>query len=143
MTSCGLSARVLGLRLEFGDYEEDGGRQGCRMPWEQRCYSGLLDHHVQDVFQLFWCRECHLRDFRTQPAGFMHVDLGPARQWSDRFPVRATAFAEEPLPAREVLAQCRTMKSGGAAGVATLGATGVEVAMMGDYAIMREQARKR
>ena len=31
-------------------------------------------------------------------------------------------------PAREVLAQSRTMKGGGAAGVATLGAAGVEVA---------------
>ncbi|MBJ6372768.1 YcbK family protein [Sedimentitalea arenosa] len=61
-------------------------------------------------------------------SGFMHVDLGPARQWGERFPVRATAFAEEPQPAREVLAQSRTMKGGGAAGVATLGAAGVEVA---------------
>lgn len=40
----------------------------------------------------------------------------------------ATAFAEETPPAREVLAQSRTMKGGGAAGVATLGAAGVEVA---------------
>ena len=61
-------------------------------------------------------------------SGFMHVDLGPARQWGERFPVRATAFAEEAPPAREVLAQSRTMKGGGAAGVATLGAAGVEVA---------------
>ena len=58
----------------------------------------------------------------------MHVDLGPARQWGERFPVRATAFAEETPPAREVLADSRTMKGGGAAGVATLGAAGVEVA---------------
>ena len=61
-------------------------------------------------------------------SGFMHVDLGPARQWGERFPVRATAFAEEAPPAREVLAQSRTMKGGGAAGAATLGAAGVEVA---------------
>ncbi len=58
----------------------------------------------------------------------MHVDLGPARQWGERFPVRATAFAEDTAPVREVLAQSRTMKGGGAAGVATLGAAGVEVA---------------
>lgn len=58
----------------------------------------------------------------------MHVDLGPARQWGERFPVRATAFAAETPPAREVLAESRTMKGGGAAGVATLGAAGVEVA---------------
>ncbi|MBC7140509.1 MAG: DUF882 domain-containing protein [Defluviimonas sp.] len=61
-------------------------------------------------------------------SGFMHVDLGPARQWGERFPVRATAFAAETTPAREVLADSRTMKGGGAAGVATLGAAGVEVA---------------
>ena len=61
-------------------------------------------------------------------SGFMHVDLGPSRQWGERFPVRATAFAEETPPARKVLADSRTMKGGGAAGVATLGAAGVEVA---------------
>lgn len=61
-------------------------------------------------------------------SGFMHIDLGPARQWGERFPVRATAFAAETPPAREVLAHSRTMKGSGAAGVATLGAAGVEVA---------------
>jgi hypothetical protein len=61
-------------------------------------------------------------------SGFMHVDLGPARQWGERFPVRATTFAAETPPAREVLAGSRTMKGGGAAGVATLGVAGVEVA---------------
>ncbi|WP_188236020.1 YcbK family protein [Sphingopyxis sp. LK2115] len=61
-------------------------------------------------------------------SGFIHIDLGPARQWGERFPVRATAFAEETPPAREVLADSRTMKGSGAAGVATLGAAGVEVA---------------
>ncbi|WP_245451163.1 YcbK family protein [Borborobacter arsenicus] len=61
-------------------------------------------------------------------SGFIHVDLGPARQWGERFPVRATVFAAEMLPAREVLAESRTMKASGAADVATLGAAGVEVA---------------
>lgn len=61
-------------------------------------------------------------------SGFMHIDLGPARQWGERFPVRATAFAAETPLAREALADSRTMKGGGAAGVATLGAAGVEVA---------------
>jgi hypothetical protein len=60
-------------------------------------------------------------------SGFIHVDLGPARQWGERFPIRATSFAEDAPPAREVLADSRTMKGGGAAGVATLGAAGVEV----------------
>jgi len=61
-------------------------------------------------------------------AGFMHIDLGPARVWGAPFPARAVAFAPETRPAREALAQIRTMKGGGAAGVATLGAAGVEVA---------------
>ncbi len=61
-------------------------------------------------------------------SGFMHIDLGPARQWGERFPVRVTAFAPETPIAREVLADSRTMKGGGAAGVATLGAAGVEIA---------------
>ncbi len=39
-----------------------------------------------------------------------------------------TASAQKPPPAREVLADSRTMKGGGAAGVAKLGAAGVEVA---------------
>jgi zinc D-Ala-D-Ala carboxypeptidase len=74
-------------------------------------------------------REVGFRGFGFYPrSGFIHVDLGPARQWGKRFPVRATAFAEEAPPAREVLADSRTMKGGGAAGVATLGAAGVEVA---------------
>jgi hypothetical protein len=58
----------------------------------------------------------------------MHIDLGPARSWGERFPNRPTAFAAETPPAREVLAQSRTLKSSGAAGVATVGAAGVEVA---------------
>ncbi|WP_323037729.1 YcbK family protein [Pararhodobacter sp.] len=61
-------------------------------------------------------------------SGFMHIDLGPARSWGDRFPVQATAFIEETPPAREVLAQSRTLRGTGAAGVATVGAAGIEVA---------------
>ena len=58
----------------------------------------------------------------------MHIDLGPARQWGERFPTRSVPFAAETPPAREALARSRTMKGGSAAGVATLGAAGVEVA---------------
>jgi hypothetical protein len=61
-------------------------------------------------------------------SGFIHVDLGPTRQWGERFPIRVTSFAEDAPPAREVLAESRTLKGGGAAGVATVGAAGVEVA---------------
>ena len=51
-----------------------------------------------------------------------------AREWGERFPVRTMPFAAETPPQREVLAQSRTMKGGGAAGHTTLGAAGVEVA---------------
>jgi hypothetical protein len=61
-------------------------------------------------------------------SGFMHIDLGPARSWGERFPKRGSAFAQETPAAREVLAESRTLKGGGAAGVATVGAAGVEVA---------------
>ena len=74
-------------------------------------------------------REVGFLGFGFYPrSGFMHVDLGPARQWGERFPARPVSFAAETPPAREVLAQSRTMKGGGAAGAATLGAAGVEVA---------------
>ncbi|WP_245825929.1 YcbK family protein [Oceanibaculum nanhaiense] len=74
-------------------------------------------------------REVGFLGFGLYPrSGFMHVDLGPARQWGERFPARPVPFAAETPPAREVLAESRTMKGGGAAGVATLGAAGVEVA---------------
>jgi hypothetical protein len=73
-------------------------------------------------------REVGFLGFGFYPrSGFMHVDLGPARQWGQRFPARRVPFAAETPPAREVLAQSRTMKGGGAAGVATLGVAGVEV----------------
>ncbi len=74
-------------------------------------------------------REAGFLGFGFYPrSGFMHVDLGPKREWGERFPPRPTPFAEEAPPAREVLAESRTMKGSGAAGVATLGAAGVEVA---------------
>jgi len=61
-------------------------------------------------------------------SGFMHIDLGPARVWGAKFPARAVAFAPETPPVREALAQSRTLRGTGAAGVATIGAAGVEVA---------------
>ena len=87
-----------------------------------------MENHDPVVFETA-AREVGFLGFGFYPrSGFMHVDLGPERQWGTRFPGRATAFAVEPSPAREVLAQSRTMKGGGAAGVATLGAASVEVA---------------
>lgn len=67
--------------------------------------------------------------FGTYPrSGFMHIDLGPARSWGEPFPARARPFVSETPPAREVLADSRTLKGGGAAGIATVGAAGIEVA---------------
>lgn len=74
-------------------------------------------------------REVGFLGFGYYPrSGFMHIDLGPARVWGEPFPKRAVAFVEETRPAREVLAQSRTLRGTGAAGVATVGAAGVEVA---------------
>ena len=74
-------------------------------------------------------REVGFLGFGFYPrSGFIHIDLGPARSWGERFPARAVPFAPERPPAREVLAQSRTLRGGGAAGAATIGAAGVEVA---------------
>ena len=61
-------------------------------------------------------------------SGFIHIDLGPARTWGEPFAPRATSFVPEVAPAREALADSRTLRGGGAAGIATIGAAGVEVA---------------
>jgi zinc D-Ala-D-Ala carboxypeptidase len=89
-----------------------------------------MANHDPEVFEAA-ARAVGFRGFGFYPrSGFIHIhiDLGPARSWGERFPKRATAFAEEPPPAREVLAESRTLKGGGAAGVATIGAAGVEMA---------------
>ncbi|MCW3784220.1 YcbK family protein [Defluviimonas salinarum] len=66
--------------------------------------------------------------FGTYPrSGFMHIDLGPARSWGEPFPTPPIPFAVEVPPAREVLGESRTLRGGGAAGAATVGAVGVEV----------------
>ena len=117
-------------------------RSGYRSPSHNRAVGGApaskhmlgtafdiaMSNHDPVAFEAA-AREVGFLGFGFYPrSGFIHVDLGPARQWGERFPVRATAFAAETPPAREVLADSRTMKGGGAAGVATLGAAGVEVA---------------
>jgi len=64
--------------------------------------------------------------YREPRNNFMHVDLGPKRTWGSRWPVLTPVFTPEP-PAQKPLAKSRTMKGSGAAGVATVGAAGVEV----------------
>jgi hypothetical protein len=86
-----------------------------------------MANHDPVVFEAA-AREVGFLGFGFYPrSGFIHIDLGPARQWGERFPARATAFAEEAPPARETLANSRTLGGTGAAGVATVGAAGVEV----------------
>lgn len=87
-----------------------------------------MSNHDPVVFEAV-ARAVGFLGFGTYPrSGFMHIDLGPARRWGDPFPPRATPFVPEVPPAREVLADSRTLKGGGAAGLATVGAAGVEVA---------------
>ncbi len=63
--------------------------------------------------------------YREPRNDFIHIDLGPKREWGSRWPVLTPAFTPEP-PAQKPLAQSRTMKGSGTAGVATVGAAGVE-----------------
>jgi len=87
-----------------------------------------MANHDPVVFEAA-AREVGFLGFGFYPrSGFIHIDLGPARQWGERFPVRTAGFAQESPPAREVLAESRTLRGTGAAGVATVGAAGVEVA---------------
>lgn len=73
-------------------------------------------------------REVGFTGFGFYPRqNFMHIDIGRARQWGDPFPPRVSRFADEPPHLHESLKESRTMKGGGAAGVATFGAAGVEV----------------
>ena len=91
-------------------------------------YDIAMSNHDPVIFEAA-AREVGFLGFGFYPrSGFIHIDLGPARSWGERFPVRATAFAAETPPARETIAQSRTLKGTGAAGVATVGAAGVEVA---------------
>jgi hypothetical protein len=75
-----LSVRVFGVPIEFGDHEEAADGQPFRVPWEQSRYSGLLDLHACDVYQLFRCGEVHLESFRTPKADY-------ATTWGDAEPV--------------------------------------------------------
>jgi len=87
-----------------------------------------MSNHDPAAFEAA-AREVGFLGFGAYPrSGFMHIDLGPARSWGDPFPPRAVPFAAETPPARETLAASRTLRGTGAAGVATVGAAGVEVA---------------
>ena len=75
------------------------------MPWARAC-SKHLDGAAFDIAMkprsggLRGCgAEVGFLGFGFYPrSGFIHVDLRPARQWGERFPVRATAFAMRRRP---------------------------------------------
>ncbi|MCT4334308.1 D-Ala-D-Ala carboxypeptidase family metallohydrolase [Paracoccus sp. YLB-12] len=87
-----------------------------------------MANHDPSVFEKAARAEGFLGCGTYPRSGFMHIDLGPARRWGEPFPARAIPFAEDQPPAREHLADSRTMKGSGAAGLATVGAAGIEIA---------------
>ena len=73
-------------------------------------------------------RKAGFKGIGTYPrSNFIHIDTGPARNWGEPFPARPSRFATDQPPAREHLADSRTLKASGAAGVGTIGAAGVEI----------------
>jgi zinc D-Ala-D-Ala carboxypeptidase len=123
-------AKPLILRSAYRSQEHNRAVGGARASkhMEGVAFDVAMANQDPETFEAA-ARAAGFRGFGFYPrSGFMHVDLGPARSWGERFPQRATAFAAETPPAREVLAESRTLKGGGAAGVATVGAGGVEVA---------------
>ena len=65
-----LSIRILNLPIEFGDFEETDDGRCHSIPCERSWFNGLLDLHVQDVFQLFRIGEVSVTCFRTTKADY-------------------------------------------------------------------------
>ncbi|MET4130665.1 D-Ala-D-Ala carboxypeptidase family metallohydrolase [Roseovarius sp. MBR-6] len=103
-----------------------GARQSKHM--EGTAFDIAMSNHDPVAFEAA-ARAAGFLGFGYYPrSNFMHIDLGSERSWGEPFPPRATPFVPEVAPAREVLADSRTLKGSGAAGVATVGAAGIEVA---------------
>jgi hypothetical protein len=118
------------IRSAYRSLEHNGAVGGAKASkhMEGIAFDVAMTNHDPDAFEAA-ARAIGFKGFGFYPrSGFIHIDLGPSRSWGERFPKRATAFASETPPAREVLAESRTLTGGGAAGVATVGAAGVEVA---------------
>ncbi len=104
-----------------------GGAPGSKH-MDATAFDIAMSNHDPAAFEVA-AREVGFLGFGFYPrSGFIHIDLGPARQWGDRFPGRPVPFAPETPTAREKLADSRTLKGTGAAGAATVGAAGIEVA---------------
>lgn len=86
----------------------------------------MANHDPEDFVAA--ARKAGFTGIGTYPrSNFIHIDIGPTRVWGEAFPDRASRFAPDRPPVRERLADSRTMKGGGTAGVATVGAAGIEV----------------
>lgn len=95
-----LSVRILNLPIEFGDFEETDDGRCFAIPCERSSFNGLLDLHVQDVFQLFRLGEASVTRFRTPKAAYAcfwgsreklsirKADLVLRREERDRFEAR-------------------------------------------------------
>jgi zinc D-Ala-D-Ala carboxypeptidase len=115
------------------DYNRQVGGAKHSMHLQGAAFDISMANHDPESFEVA-ARAIGFTGFGFYPRqNFIHIDIGRARQWGDPFPSRATRsgrttrFAPEPPRVRESLTESRTMKGGGAAGVATIGAAGVEV----------------
>ena len=109
------------------DYNRQVGGAKHSMHLQGAAFDISMANHDPDSFGAA-ARAVGFTGFGFYPRqNFMHIDIGHARHWGDPFPPRASRFADEPPRPRESLTESRTMKGGGAAGVATIGAAGVEV----------------
>jgi len=96
-----LSIRILNLPIEFGDFEETDDGRCYSIPCERSSFNGLLDLHVQDVFQLFRIGEVSVTRFRTMKADYAcfygsrealmirKPDLVLSREERDRFEAKS------------------------------------------------------
>jgi hypothetical protein len=99
-----LSIRVFGLPLEFGDFDEEPDGRPFRIPTDQLIFSGVVDLHACDVFQLFRCGEAYLGEFRSARSDYASLwgeveplyvvigDLLMRRDERDRYEI-ATGFS--------------------------------------------------
>ncbi|MFT7596619.1 MAG: zinc D-Ala-D-Ala carboxypeptidase [Paracoccaceae bacterium] len=110
------------------DYNQRVGGAKQSMHLQGAAFDISMANHDPSTFEAA-ARAVGFTGFGFYPRqNFLHIDIGRARQWGDPFPHRFGRFAPELPRLRENLTESRTMKSGGAAGIATVGAAGVEVA---------------
>ena len=77
-----------------------------------------MSNHDPAAFEAA-AREAGFLGFGFYPrSDFMHIDLGPKREWGERFAPRPASASESP-PARERLAKSRAVEGGGVAGATT------------------------